>query len=178
MRKQSQVILGLVLILIGLMFMVGVLFRVNVWTFCWPVGLIALGGWLLLRPVLARPGTKVRVHPLAEVRRKGVWDVGDEEIWIFVGDVRLDLSEASLAPGESTIKVYGLVGEVNLIVPEGLPVSVSSYAILTDGKVYGKKQERFVTPVQIESDEYDMAAARVKLECFFVVNDLKVKRPK
>jgi hypothetical protein len=178
MRRQSQVMVGLAFILVGLLFMVGVLLRVNVWTFCWPVGLIALGGWLLLRPSLAGPGTKVRVHPLAEVRRSGAWDVDDEEIWIFVGDVRLDLSEASLAPDESTIKVFGLVGGATLIVPEGLPVSVSSYAILTDGTIYGKKKERFVAPLRFESDGYSTAAARIRLESFFVVNDLKIKRPK
>ena len=177
MRKQSQVLLGLALVLVGLTFLVGVLFRVNVWAFCWPVGLIALGSWLLLRPTLAGQGTKVRVHPLADVRRKGVWDVGDEEIWIFVGDVRLDFSEALLAPGESTIKVFGLVGDVTLIVPEGMPLSVSSYAILTDGKAYGERLDRFVTPYRIESEGYGEASARVLVEGYFVVNELKVKRP-
>jgi hypothetical protein len=177
MRKQWQVLVGLALILVGLTLLVGVLFRVNVWTFCWPAGLIALGGWLLLRPALARSGTRVRVHPLADVRRKGAWDVGNEEIWILVGDVRLDFSEASLAEGESTIKLFGLVGEVTLIVPEGVPVSVSSYAILTDGRAYGKKLEQFVTPFQVESEGYSEATARVRIEGYFVVNDLKVRRP-
>lgn len=177
MRKQTQVMVGLAFIGLGLMFMGGVILRVDVWTLCWPVGLIVLGGWLLLRPVLAGSGTQVHVHPLAEVRRSGVWDVGNEEIWIFVGDVRLDLSEVSPAPGESTIKVFGLVGELTVIVPEDLPVSVSSYAVLTDGKVYGKKQEQFIMPVQIESDGYDAAAARIKVAGFFVVNNLKIKRP-
>ena len=176
MRKQSQVLVGLALVLVGLTFLVGALFRVNVWAFCWPAGLIALGGWLLLRPTLARPGTRVRVHPLADVRRGGAWDVGDEEIWIFVGDVRLDFSEASLAAGESTIKVFGLVGDVTLIVPEQVPLSVSSYALLTDGKVYGKKQDQFVAPFQIESEGYSEAAARVRVEGYFLVTNLKVKR--
>jgi hypothetical protein len=177
MRKQSQVLVGLALVLVGLTFLVGVLFRVNVWAFCGPMGLIALGGWLLLRPALARPGTKVRAHPLADVHRKGAWDVGDEEIWIFVGDVRLDFSEASLAPGESTIKVFGLVGDVTLVVPEEVPVSVSSSALLTDGKVYGEKQDQFITPFQVESEGYSEAAARVRVEGYFLVANLKVKRP-
>jgi hypothetical protein len=177
MSKQSRVMVGLAFIAVGLVFLAGVLFRVNVWRFCWPVGLIVLGAWLLLRPSLTSSGTRVRVHPLADVRRTGAWDVGNEEIWIFVGDVRLDLTEASFAPGESTIKLFGLVGDVTLVVPEGLPVSVSSYAIMTEGRVYGKKQEQFVTPMHIESDGYSAAEARVKVQGYFVVNELKLKRP-
>jgi hypothetical protein len=177
MSRQSRVMVGLAFIAVGLLFLIGVVFRVNVWTFCWPLGLIVLGAWLLLRPSLASPGTKIRVHPLAEVRRKGAWDVGNEEIWIFVGDVDLDLTEASLAPAENKIKVFGLVGDVTLVVPEGLAVAVSSFAFLTDGKVYGSKQEQFVTPLQVVSDGYDAAAARVKVETYFLVNSLKLKRP-
>ena len=177
MSKQSRVMVGLAFIGVGLLFLIGVVFRVNVWRFCWPLGLIAVGGWLLLRPVMAGEGTKIRVHPLAEVRRRGAWDVGDEEIWIFVGDVHLDLAEASLAPGESKIKIFGLVGDVTVVVPEGLPLSVTSFALMTDGKVYGKKREQFVTPMQIESEGYSAAAARVRVETYFLVNSLKLKRP-
>jgi hypothetical protein len=177
MSKQSRIVIGLAFIGVGFLFLLGVAFRVNVWRFCWPLGLIAVGGWLLLRPALASEGTKISVHPLADVRRKGAWDVVDEEVWTFVGDVRLDLSEATLPPGESKIKLYGLVGEVSLTVPEGLPVSVSSFAILTDSKVYGEKKDQFVTSVRIESDGYGTAEARVRVESYYLVNDLKIKRP-
>jgi hypothetical protein len=177
MRKQSQVVVGLALIGVGLLFLVGVAFRVNVGAFCWPIGLIVAGGWLLLRPTLAGSSVRVRVHPLADVRRSGAWDVVNEEIWIFVGDVRLDFSQASLATGESTIKVFGLVGNVSLVIPEGLPVSVSSHAILTDGTVYGKKQERFFSPVRVGSGGEDAAAARARVENWFLVNELGIKRP-
>jgi lia operon protein LiaF len=177
MSKQTRMLVGLAFIVAGLMFLAGVVLRINVWTFCWPIGLIALGAWLLLRPSLASPGTRVRVHPLADVKRKGAWDVVNEEIWIFVGDVHLDFTQASLSPGESKIKLFGLVGEVTLVVPEGLPVSASSAAFLTDGTVYGEKQEQFVTVVQVEDDAYDSAAAKVKVESVFLVNTLKVKRP-
>jgi len=177
MSKQSRMMIGLAFIGVGILFLLGVVFRVNVWRFCWPLGLIAVGGWLLLRPALAREGTKISVHPLADVRRTEAWDVVDEEIWILVGDVRLDLTQASLPPGESRIKLFGLVGEVSLTVPDGLPVSVSSFAILTDGKVYGEKQEQFVTPLRTESKGYSAAEARVKVESYYVVNNLKIKRP-
>jgi hypothetical protein len=177
MRNRSRVILGLVIIGLGLASLLRALLDINVWVYCWPIGLIAVGAWLLLRPSLTGPGTQVRVHPLGGVRRSGAWVVGDEEIWTGVGDVRLDLTEAVIPPGESTIKVFGLVGELRLTVPEETPVAVSSWAILTDARVYGEKQESWFTSVDVKNDAYDSAEARVKVECFALVADLRVKRP-
>jgi hypothetical protein len=177
MRNRSRVILGLVIIGLGLSSLLRALFDVNVWIYCWPIGLIVVGAWLLLRPSMAGPGTQVRVHPLGGVRRSGAWAVGDEEIWVGVGDVQLDLSEAAIAPGESTIKVFGLVGELRLMVPEDAPVAVSSWAILTDGRVYGEKQESWFTAVDVKNDAYDSAEARIKVESFALVSELRVTRP-
>ena len=43
MRNQGQVIFGILIILIGLMFLFGNLFDVNVGALCFPVGLILVG---------------------------------------------------------------------------------------------------------------------------------------
>jgi predicted membrane protein len=168
---------GLVIIGVGLVLLLGVLLRVDVWLYCWPTGLIVLGCWLLLRPTLAGPNTRVRFFPLGDLRRTEAWDVADEEIWIGVGDVHLDLSAASLPVGESTIKVFGLVGDLDLVVPEGTAVSVSSYAILTDGTAYGERQEKYFAPVRVESKGYSSAEARVRVVSTFAVTELKIERP-
>ena len=63
-----------------------------------------------------------------------------------------------------------------VIVPQGIGVSVSSWAFVTDGKVFGKKEESFVTPLNVESEDYPTAERRVQLETYFFVNDLTVKR--
>ena len=176
MRNQGRVVAGIAFIGIGLLFLVGTVFRVDVWAFCLPIGLIVAGAWLLLRPSMVGPDTRVQQKVLGDIRRKGAWDVVDEEIWLGVGDVRLDLTEATIPTGESRIQVFGLVGSVALIVPQGIGVSVSSWAFVTDGKVFGKKEESFVTPLNVESEDYPTAERRVQLETYFFVNDLTVKR--
>jgi lia operon protein LiaF len=177
MRNQGRVIIGLVLVGTGLVFLLGTVFRVNVWAFCWPVGLIAVGVWLLIRPSMVGPDTRVEQRVLGDIRRTGAWDVVEEEIWLGVGDVRLDMTAASVPTGETHIRVYGLVGDVDLIVPEGIGVSVSSWAFLTDGKVFGRNEQSFVTPLQATSDDYETADRKVYVETYFFVNDLTVKRP-
>jgi predicted membrane protein len=169
-------IVGLAIIGLGVVFLAGTVFRVNVWAFCWPLGLIGVGIWLLVRPSMVGPGTRVEQKVLGDVRRTGAWDVAQEEIWLGVGDVRLDMTEATVPTGETQIRVYGFVGDVDLIVPEGVGVSVSSWAVLTDGKVFGKKEQSFVVPLQATSDDYETAQRQVRLEAYFLVNELTVRR--
>jgi predicted membrane protein len=174
-RNQGRIVAGIAIIGIGLLFLVGTVFRVNVWAFCLPIGLIVIGAWMLLRPSMVGPDVRISQKVLGDIRRKGAWDVVDEEIWLGVGDVRLDLTEATIPTGEPKIQIYGFVGDVDLIVPQGIGVSVSSWAFFTDGKVFGKKHESFVMPLNVESDDYSTAERRVHLETYFFVTDLTVK---
>jgi predicted membrane protein len=176
MRNQGRMIVGLAIIAIGLVFLIGTVFEVNVWAFCWPVGLIAVGVWLLIRPSMVGPGTRIEQKVLGDIRRDGAWDVVDEEIWLGVGNLRLDMTEATVPTGETQVRVFGFVGDVDLIVPEGVAVSVSSWAFLTDGKVFGAKEQSFVVPLQAASDDYETAERKVRVESYFFVNDLTIKR--
>ena len=176
MSDRGRMIVGLIIIGIGVVFLIGTVFQVNVWAFCWPVGLIAVGIWLLIRPSMVGPDTRLAQRVLGDIRRTGAWDVVKEEIWLGVGDVRLDMTEATVPTGETQISMYGLVGDVDLIVPEGVGVSVSSWAFLTDGKIFGKSQQSFVAPLQATSDDYELSERRIRLEVYFFVNDLTVRR--
>jgi len=176
MRNRGQLFIGILLTLIGLMFLVGDLFDVNVWAFCWPVGLILLGVWLLLRPQLVSSDTAVRQKILGDIHRDGVWQVANEEIWIGVGDVDLDMTSADIPTGETRLRVFGFVGDVDVLVPEGVGVSVSSMAFVTDARVLGQKRDSFLAPVHLTSDDYETAERKIRLETTFFVGDLKVKQ--
>lgn len=175
MRNQGRMIVGVVIIGVGLMFLLGTVFRVNVWAFCWPIGLIGVGVWLLVRPSMVGPDTRIAQKVLGDIRRVGAWDVVDEEIWLGVGDLRLDLTEATVPTGETQIRVFGFVGDVKLTVPQGVGVSVSSWAFVTDGKVFGKKEQSFVAPLQATSDGYETAERKVQVETYYFVSELTIK---
>jgi lia operon protein LiaF len=175
MRNQGQLIFGGLLIFFGLLFLFGTLFRINVWAFCWPIGLILLGVWILLRPQLS-PGTPVRVTPLGDIRRDGTWRVANEEHWILVGDADFDLTHADIPAGETTLRLFGFVCDVSLMVPQGVGVAVSSTAFVTDLKILGHQEENFVMPYTFTSDDYATAERKVRLEVTFFVASIKVKR--
>lgn len=175
MRNQGQLFLGLVIIVIGVALLIGSLFDVDVWTFCWPVGLILFGVWLLFRPRLISSDMAVRQKLIGDIRRSGAWQVTDEEIWIGIGDVKLDMTDAEIPAGETRIRVWNFVGTVKLSVPQDVGVAVSSSAFIVDVRVLGQKREGILTPVHINSDDYEMTERRVRLETTSLVGDVRVE---
>jgi hypothetical protein len=175
MRNWGMIVVGGFLVLIGLMSVISAIFDVNLSSICWPTLLILVGVLLLVGPRIGFPGENVQLRPLADIKRRDAWQVTDEEIWTFVGDVRLDFSQADIPPGVTTIRLVGFVGDVNLYIPEGFNYSISSTAFLTDIKVLGKKRQVFVSTLLEESEGYQSAESKIRLEMLYFVNDLDIR---
>ncbi|MBN2551102.1 MAG: cell wall-active antibiotics response protein [Anaerolineales bacterium] len=177
MRNTGYLVMGGLLILFGIMLILGQAFQINFWAICWPVGLILLGVWLLVRPKFV-PAGEVNISPLADIHRSGPWAVAPEEFWTFVGDVDLDMTQADLPAGETRLRLFGFVNDIDLYLPPGVGFSLASTAFLSEARLLGKKQESFFIPLEFTSPDYDLAERRVRLEVFCFVADLKVKQVK
>ena len=178
MRNSGVLIFGGLLILIGVMILAGSIFDVNMWSFFWPILLILLGLWILVRPRLVGPRGPVEFLFFNNLRRKGVWQVKNEEIWSFLGDVFLDLTGAEIPAGETVYRIYGFIGDVDLIVPQGVGVSVSSAAFINEVRVLGRKQSSILLPVDIASEDYETAERKIRLDVAFFISDVKIKPTK
>lgn len=174
MRNKGQLFFGGALILFGLMIAISNIFNINLWTVFWPAVLILLGLWLLFRPRLVPEGSGFDVRPFGGQRRSGSWVVADEETWTFIGDTKLDMSEAEIPLGETSIRLYGFIGDVDLRIPEGVGLSVSSIAFLNDTKIFGNKRSQFLLPVEFTTDGYAEAERKVRLDTAFFITDLDI----
>lgn len=177
MRTQVQptVVIGAVIILAGLALLIGNLFDINVGILCMPALLILAGLWLLTRPYLVSPDTALRFRVFGPIRRDGTWQVNDQEIYLFLGDVKLDLAQAEIPSGETVIRVYYLLGDVRMWVPEGVGVSLSSMALVTEARLFGEKREGFFTHVELASDEYETFERKVRLETVCLIADVRAR---
>ncbi len=174
MTKRGQVILGSALLLLGAFALIGAIFRVDFGLFCWPILLVLLGVWLLFRPQIERTGTHILL--ISDVRRRGIWPVVNETYWIGIGDVHLDFTQAEVPVGETVIQVNGLVGGLKVITPPGLGLAVNASGFLVDLSIFGKKQDQFLSPLEMRTSGYETSERRVRLESVFFVNDLKVRQ--
>jgi len=175
MRNTGVLFFGGILILIGVLVLVGAILDVNMWNYFWPLLLILLGLWILVRPRWVGRRGQVEFLFFNNLRRKGAWQVKDEEIWSFLGDVYLDMSGAEIPVGESVYRIYGFIGDVDLLVPPGVGVSVSSAAFINEVRLLGHKQSSILFPVDIASDNYETAERKIRLDVAFFISDVKVK---
>jgi predicted membrane protein len=178
MRNSGVLFFGGVLILIGILILAGGIFNVNMWAYFWPILLILLGLWFLVRPRWNGSKGPAEFLIFNNLRRRGTWQVKGEEIWVLIGDVFLDLTSAEIPSGETVYRIYGFIGDVDLIVPPDVGVSVSSAAFVNEVKVFGKKQSSILIPVEMASEAYETAERKIRLDVAFFISDVKVKPPK
>lgn len=176
MNKKGQLILGSALVILGLMSLISNIFKIDFSAVCWPTVLILLGAWLIWRPKFIQGGGEVNIKPLSNIHRSQAWSVEPEEIWMLVGDVHLDFTQAEIPIGETPIRIFGFVGSVTLLAPANVQISGASSAFLTDANLFGKKQERFVTTLRYSLGDDPNSERLIRLETFFFVCDLDLIR--
>ena len=174
MRNRGFLMVGSLLIVWGGLILLSNLFNIDFWSICWPLALILVGVWLLVRPRPVIGGAHIHLSPLNNTRRSGAWKVADEEIFTLVGNTRLDMTQAEIQPGETVLRVYGFVGDLNLRLPQDVAFSVSSWAFVNDVRILNQKHDGFVTPVEYASPNYESAEKKMRLETFFFVLDLDI----
>jgi predicted membrane protein len=176
MRKQGLVVMGIALIVLGVLGVLGSLLDIRWGNWFWPLALIGLGAWMILRPRMLPEGVTVTQKVLGDVRREGAWQVVNEEIAVVLGDVRLDMSQADLRDGVTSIAVKHLLGDTKLKLPEDVGLDLTVNELIADVKVFGAKHEGFATPVHVVSEGYELAQKKVKLQVDCLLGDVRVER--
>jgi predicted membrane protein len=174
--KRWQVIIGIILILFGIIALMNQVFpNLRIGRFVGPLILIGLGLLLILRPRIAGPNVIVQIPILGDVRKTGIWEVTQHEIWWLVGSSRLDFTEAVFPKGDAVIKIFGFVTDLKVILPEDVGLRVSSSAFVSEySGLYGK-QERFLSQLEDQSENYSSADKRVDLQTVAFVSEIKIR---
>jgi hypothetical protein len=87
-----------------------------------------------------KPGRSTLVSVLGDLKRRGRWSLRRKTSAILLlGDLDLDLRGAVLESGGQgepiTIDAYSVIGDVEVVVPEGVEVEVGGFTLLGDQKV-------------------------------------------
>jgi hypothetical protein len=91
------------------------------------------GGASSITRVEAVPDHRRAVSLIGDVTRSGAWVVpGRMEVLGGIMDATLDLREARFGPGTAEITIWGLIGDVTVIVPPGMTVDTSVSTLIGD----------------------------------------------
>jgi lia operon protein LiaF len=129
---------------------------------------------MLARPAGFGPAGTSNWHFFGNVRRSDDWQVHDEELWIFLGDAKFDLTRAQLPVGETVIRLNGFIGDVDVIAPPDIGILVSASGFVVDLRTPTEKIDRLLSPVDVASPNYATAERRLRLITAFFVGDVDI----
>ena len=181
-KDKRQLLIGGVLILLGLIFLLNTLGIAHVDLGDVIVTLIALalifwGARLILRARRGRPLARRRGRLLGDldlrIRGTVTEDLGAH---VGLGELRLDLTEAEVAPGEHTIHLWGWLGDIEVQLPRDLAAEVHGEVVLGSLQLLGRSSEGFFLEDQAISTDYQAAEARLRILAHLWIGDLKVMR--
>ena len=102
------------------------------------------------------------------------WELEDMELESWIGDVRLDLTQARF-DGERAIRVMSRIGDVDIFVPRALPAAVEVSGVIGSLSVPGRKADGFFRQLSFKSPGYDSAEKRVRIRVKSIIGDVSVK---
>lgn len=104
------------------------------------------------------------------------WVLRDMNLWNGIGDIRINLATAHMEAGTYHIALGGWIGDVRLLIPDGVGVEVSGSVHLGDVSVFGK-QESGVNPLMEYTDEnFQEANVKLYLDIDLKIGDVQILR--
>lgn len=150
----------------------------------WPVVLIGLGVLILYRSNRSRadgaPVESDRIEHDAifgdfKLTQPG-WQLRDVRVNSVIGDMKIDLSKATIPPGETTLDLRAVIGDIDVWVPPELPVAVEARCTFVTVDHFGRKQDVMLRSYHEAPPAYESAPQRVRVRVDLVFGDLNLTR--
>ncbi|WP_053365088.1 cell wall-active antibiotics response protein LiaF [Bacillus sp. FJAT-27245] len=106
-----------------------------------------------------------------------VYDWNDINIQAGVGDTTIDLSYTVFPKGETVIFIRNLIGNVQILVPYDMEVSINHSVVAGSTAIFGQEEEKVFNQVyQLKTADYDESIQKVKIFTSLIVGNLEVSR--
>ncbi|MDO7908875.1 cell wall-active antibiotics response protein LiaF [Paenibacillus sp. JX-17] len=139
--------------------------------------LISLGIFYLRgRRLQPREGTMVKQNFMSNYDWDAApWSLRSMSIWHVLGEMDVDLSLAIPEERNTTIYVQGIMGDVDLMLPEYYGVEIESFILF--GKIqFGHDQDSgMMNRLVWRSANYEQAEFKVKFVVSYLVGDVNIK---
>ncbi len=91
------------------------------------------------------------------------------------GDIKIDLSKAIIPEGETVIILQGLIGQINVYVPDDLATSIQANSLIGDVTLFYQKHKGINQQLHITTPGYKNKPRRVKLVLSVAIGEVKVR---
>ena len=197
MRNSGSLFVGLLLICFGAIFLLDNLSYVDseyIFENFWPLILVFVGLSMLLR----RPrrfgkeefgGSTTGEKRIFEsssdfISRSALFGEVDAKVYsknftggncsVVFGQIEIDLSEAQLAPGTSSLRLNSVFGSVRVTVPRGMEFSMNASLVAGELRINDNKRGGLFESSHYKSDGYDAADRKLMVLASQVFGDIRV----
>ncbi|WP_239618609.1 cell wall-active antibiotics response protein LiaF [Cohnella mopanensis] len=103
------------------------------------------------------------------------WLLHSMSYWHAIGEIRMDMSLAVPEDKETTIVLQGLVGDLDLIIPDDYGIQVEASVLIGQVSFKQIKEGGMFHRLSWRSPNYDECEQRLKLQLFYLVGDIKIR---
>lgn len=139
--------------------------------------LISLGYFLIQSKKVHRDGRYVQNQTLIESIKwdREPWVLKSMSRWSIIGEVRMDLSLALQDESESIVMLQGVIGDIDIIVPEDYGISLEANVLMGRIGIGEEKDSGMLNKRIWSSENYEITEHKLKLIVSYAVADIKVK---
>jgi hypothetical protein len=113
---------------------------------------------------------------IGEIEITGPMQAGPMQVETFIGEVRLDLTQATFPDGKTPIHVGTAIREVRVLLPANVAASVRATSMLGDSEALGRTSGAFLGDARAETDGYSGATRRIRVEAQSLIGEVAVRR--
>lgn len=121
--------------------------------------------------------TTAKRHNILESLKynKEQWELRDLSIMALIGEVYMDLSLAMIESKETKVVMQGVIGDIDIIVPEDIGVAVEASVLIGQTKVESENEAGLLNKVQWKSVNYDHSEYKVTFVMSYIIGDIHVR---
>jgi lia operon protein LiaF len=189
MRRKNfwTILFGMALILIGILALLDSLELISFWSALgklWPLILIGLGIWLLVRRHHFCWDDKVEIKEGKKYSKafgdlkidSGGTDPHGLDVEMGFGDLEVNLNRASLSDRESVIHLAVGFGDIKVWLPSDLKVKISASCGVGDIDVLGRTIDGLGKTLEHQDEDYDSAQKRLNILTKIGFGDIRISR--
>ena len=191
--KSGELFWGFLLISLGVVFLLDKLDIMDIGEFFrifWPVILIVIGLRLILKRNAAAMANgsqeNLTLNDEQSVKYSKVFgdvklklesqDFNGGSISVMIGEIDLDLVKSNIKAGEKILTLSGVIGEISVILPKTLEVSVKANVTIGDIKILDTTDDGFFINRTYQSEGYETAKKKLYISVSQVIGDIEIRR--
>lgn len=189
MRQRNfwTIVFAIVLILVGFLALLDSLEIISFWSVLgklWPLILIALGIWLLVKRRHVIWDEKAEIKEGKKYSKAfgdlkidaGGTDPHGMDVEMGFGDLEVNLVRASLSEGENQVRLALGFGDIRVWIPSDIKAKLSASCGAGDIDLLGKTADGFGKTLEHVDEGYESAQRKLKIFAKVGFGDVKISR--